>query len=92
MRIKTPCAITKHSYQIFAYNFQALGKGKLSFLSSVLRQGIVYCPLVMLLPRVLGMMGIVVVQPICDFCSAMTVLILSIPIYKEIQQMNGHVE
>ena len=79
-------------YQIFAYNFQALGKGKLSFLSSVLRQGIVYCPLVMLLPRVLGMMGIVVVQPICDFCSAMTVLILSIPIYKEIQQMNGHVE
>lgn len=74
-------------YQIFAYNFQALGKGKLSFITSVLRQGIVYCPLVMILPRMFGMTGMIIVQPICDFCSALTVLILSRPIFKEIQSM-----
>ncbi|MBQ7889341.1 MAG: MATE family efflux transporter [Erysipelotrichaceae bacterium] len=74
-------------YQIFAYNFQALGKGKLSFISAVLRQGIVYCPLVVILPRLFGMAGMVVVQPICDWCSALIVFALSKPIFKEIQEM-----
>ena len=78
-------------YQIFAYNFQALGKGKLSFITSVLRQGVVYCPLITILPRLFGMTGMIVAQPICDFCSAMVVLILSRPIFKEIKNMEGHV-
>ena len=74
-------------YQILAYNFQALGKGKLSFLSSVLRQGVVYCPLVMILPRLFGIKGMYVVQPICDWCSALVVLYLSRPVFKEIKGM-----
>lgn len=74
-------------YQILAYNFQALGKGKLSFITSVLRQGIVYCPLVTILPRLFGMTGMIIVQPICDLCSALVVLFLSRSIIKEIQEM-----
>ena len=74
-------------YQILAYNFQALGKGKLSFITSVLRQGIVYCPLVTILPRLFGMTGMIIVQPICDLCSALVVLFLSRSIIKEIQSM-----
>ena len=74
-------------YQILAYNFQALGKGKLSFISSVLRQGVVYCPLVVILPRLFGMAGMVVVQPICDWCSALIVMYLSRPVFKEIQTL-----
>ncbi len=74
-------------YQILAYNFQALGKGKLSFITSVLRQGIVYCPLVTILPRLFGMTGMIIVQPICDLCSALVVLFLSRSIIKEIQAM-----
>ncbi|MBR3840732.1 MAG: hypothetical protein IKM20_06320, partial [Erysipelotrichales bacterium] len=75
-------------YQILAYNFQALGKGKLSFISSVLRQGVVYCPLVMILPRLFGVTGMYIVQPICDWCSALVVLILSIPVFKEIKELS----
>lgn len=74
-------------YQILAYNFQAMGKGKLSFISSVLRQGVVYCPLVMILPRLFGVTGMYIVQPICDWCSALIVLLLSKPIFEEIKSM-----
>lgn len=74
-------------YQICASNFQAMGKGKLSFFSSILRQGIVYCPLVTILPRVLGMNGMYIVQPIADWLSAIIVLILSKNIFEEIKNM-----
>lgn len=74
-------------YQIYAYNFQALGKGKLSFISSVLRQGIVYCPLVMILPRLFGVTGMYIVQPICDWCSAFVVFMLSRSVIKEIKSL-----
>lgn len=76
-------------YQILAYNFQALGKGKLSFISAVLRQGIVYCPLVILLPRMFGVAGMYVVQPICDWSSALIALFLSRPIFKEVQSLDA---
>ena len=75
-------------YQILAYNFQAMGKGKLSFISSVLRQGVVYCPLVMILPRLFGISGMYIVQPICDWCSALAVFILSKPVFKEIKELS----
>lgn len=74
-------------YQVCASNFQAMGKGKLSFFSSVLRQGIVYCPLVTLLPRVLGVTGMYIVQPLSDWLSAAIVLVLSKSIFSEIRSM-----
>ena len=74
-------------YQISASNFQAMGKGKLSFFSSVLRQGIVYCPLVTILPRVIGITGMYIVQPISDWMSAIIVLFLSKSIFNEIKNM-----
>ena len=76
-------------YQICASNFQAMGKGKLSFFSSVLRQGIVYCPLVTVLPRILGVTGMYIVQPIADWMSALIVLWLSRPLFKEINAMES---
>ena len=74
-------------YQVCASNFQAMGKGKLSFFSSVLRQGIVYCPLVTLLPRVLGVTGMYIVQPLSDWLSAAIVLVSSKSIFSEIRSM-----
>ena len=76
-------------YQICASNFQAMGKGKLSFFSSVLRQGIVYCPLVSILPRLFGVTGMYIVQPIADWMSAMIVVLLSKSILQEIRSMEA---
>lgn len=75
-------------YQILAGNFQAMGKGKLSFLSSVLRQGIIYCPLMIVLPRILGVTGFHMVQPLCDWISMIIVVYLSRKVIDEIKRMD----
>ena len=74
-------------YQILAGSFQACGKGKLSFWTSILRQGIIYCPLIVILPRMFGEIGFNLVQPICDWISVIFVIILSRKLFKEINQM-----
>lgn len=74
-------------YQILAGSFQACGKGKISFWTSILRQGIIYCPLIVILPRLFGEIGFSLVQPICDWISVIFVLIFSRSLFKEIKQM-----
>ena len=74
-------------YQILAGNFQAMGKGNLSFLTSILRQGIIYCPLIVLLPRMFGIPGFQMVQPLCDWISMIIVVVLSRQVIREINNM-----
>lgn len=74
-------------YQILAGSFQATGKGNLSFLTSVLRQGIIYWPMVIILPRVLGEFGFTLVQPVCDWLSMIITCILAQNLLKEIREM-----
>ena len=47
--------------------FQAIGKGLPSLLLSMLRQFILYVPLLFFLPRFLGLSGIWAATPIADF-------------------------
>ena len=74
-------------YQIFAASFQSMGKSKVSFITSVLRQGIIYCPLIVILPRLLNETGFAMVQPMCDWISALITCILARDLIKEIKQM-----
>ena len=74
-------------YQILAGNFQAMGKGNYSFLTSILRQGIIYCPLIIILPRIFGTTGFQLVQPLCDWISMIIVVLLSRNVIHEIKQM-----
>ncbi len=74
-------------YQVLAGSFQSMGKGKLSFFSSILRQGLIYCPLIYIIPRMFGEIGFACVQPICDWISALMVLVLSKTLIQEIRNM-----
>lgn len=74
-------------YQILAGCFQSMGKGKLSFFSSVLRQGLIYCPMIYVLPRMFGEIGFACVQPLCDWISALIVCLLSKALIEEIRHM-----
>ncbi len=74
-------------YQVLAGSFQACGKGKLSFWTSILRQGIIYCPMVIILPRLFGEVGFTLVQPICDWISMIIVCFFAKELIKEINQM-----
>ena len=64
-----------------------MGKGNLSFLTAILRQGIIYCPLIVLLPKMFGVAGFELVQPLCDWISMIIVVLLSQKVIKEIKLM-----
>lgn len=50
--------------------FQSIGKAKISLFLSLLRQVILFIPLLLILPRFFGLKGIWLVQPICDVITA----------------------
>ena len=74
-------------YQIFAASFQSMGKSRVSFVTSVLKQGIIYSPLVVILPRLLNETGFAMVQPACDWLSAIITCVLAKQLIQEIKHM-----
>ncbi len=52
-----------------AVMFQALGKGVQAFILAVTRQGLFFIPIVFILPKFLGLSGVVISQPIADVLS-----------------------
>ena len=74
-------------YQIFAASFQSMGKSRVSFVTSILKQGIIYSPLVVILPRLLNETGFAMVQPACDWLSAIITCVLAKQLIQEIKEM-----
>lgn len=73
-------------YQIVASNyFQAIGKAKISIFLSFLRQVIVLIPVILILPKFLGLNGLWLSQPIADIVTA---LITGLFLFREIKSIN----
>jgi Na+-driven multidrug efflux pump len=76
-------------YQIIASNyFQAVGKAKISIFLSFLRQVIVLIPIILVLPKFLGLDGLWLSQPIADIVAT---LLTSLFLFREIKQID-HLE
>lgn len=52
--------------------FQSIGKSWTATFLSCLRQGIYFLPLILILPRLFGITGVQITQPIADVCSFLT--------------------
>lgn len=52
--------------------FQSIGKSWTATFLSCLRQGIYFLPLIIILPKLLGITGVEITQPIADVCSFIT--------------------
>ncbi|MGN0521861.1 MAG: MATE family efflux transporter [Eubacterium sp.] len=63
--------------------------GKATILA-LARQGIFYVPLMLILPRLLGVTGITITQPLADVFSFILTLFLAIPQYKTIKSKIGN--
>lgn len=50
------------------------------------RQGIFYVPLILVLPRIIGVTGIILAQPIADGLSFIMTILLAMPIVKKIKE------
>ncbi|MCY6371735.1 MATE family efflux transporter [Clostridium ganghwense] len=66
----TLCMLPIIGYQIIGGNyFQAIGKAKTSMILSMLRQVLVLIPLLIILPKYLGLIGVWIAAPISDIIS-----------------------
>jgi len=72
--------------QIISANFfQAIGQAKKAFVLSMLRQVILLIPLIIILPRIYGLIGLWTAVPIADgAATVLTVLVL----YHQIRSLN----
>ncbi|MGL4655525.1 MAG: MATE family efflux transporter [Sarcina sp.] len=80
------CMYPVIGFQIICANyFQASGKAKVAMFLSLLRQVLFLIPLMIILPKFLGLNGVWLAGPIADFLSA---VVTSFFIYKEIKILN----
>lgn len=63
--------------QVYASLFQSLGKGKEAFLLSASRQGIFLIPSILILPKFIGLDGVIFSQVVADFFTIIVTYILS---------------
>lgn len=66
--------------------FQAMGHGTGALVLSIARQGIFYIPLILILPRIFGIDGIFISQPIADFLTLIVTGIFASRVFKEIRE------
>ncbi len=68
--------------------FQALGKSVNAMIITLGRQCLFYIPLLFTLPRMFGMTGFVIAQPVADILTTAIAVILSISLLKHIRKLN----
>ena len=62
--------ITFGLQMVYASLYLSVGKSLIGSVLSLGRQGIFFVPLIIILPRVLGIDGLILAQPVADLCSA----------------------
>ncbi len=67
--------------------FQCIGKSGKAMLLSCLRQGIFFLPLIIVLPRVVGLAGVQYAQAIADAGTALISLIMFLPYLAQLKKM-----
>ena len=71
-------------YTVYSSLFLALGKGSKGFILGACRQGICFVPVILILPTLLGIDGILYVQPIADILSTFVTIFMAINLHKEL--------
>lgn len=72
--------ITFGMQMVYASLYLAIGKSLVGSVLSLSRQGIFFFPLIILLPRLLGLTGVISVQPMADFLTTIITVIFAVRI------------
>lgn len=65
--------------------FLALGKGLIGGIMNIARQGLFFLPLMLFLPRAIGLQGVILAQPIADAASAILAGIFALRLTRELR-------
>lgn len=71
-------------YTVYSFLFLVMGKAKEGFFLGACRQGICFIPVILILPRVMGLNGILFSQPIADVLSAVITVFMAISLHKKL--------
>lgn len=67
---------------------QTIGKSVKASVLAFTRQGLFFVPFVVILPRLIGILGIQISQPLSDLCAFILALVLTLPILRELKSSN----
>ena len=71
---------------------QTINKVAQASVLAVARQGLFFIPVVLILPRIIGPLGIQLAQPICDVCAFLLTIPLTAGVLREMKQAQKAVE
>lgn len=74
---------------IYSFLYQAMGRGKPTMLLAVARQGILFIPAVLILPKIFGLYGVYAAQPAADILTVVITAILAVRVNKELHTKQG---
>ncbi|MPN63436.1 hypothetical protein SDC9_211195 [bioreactor metagenome] len=76
--------INQGAYNVLLVMLQAFGRNRDSMMVSLARGAFFYIPIVYILPRLYGEIGIYLAQPLADWLTVFTILFISRNIIKEL--------
>ncbi len=77
---------------VYAVLFLALGKAKEGGLLSISRQGVFFIPAILILPRLMGLSGVIYAQPVADLLTVVLTAVLAAGMHKELIARKGDSE
>jgi putative MATE family efflux protein len=69
--------------------FQSIGKSWTATFLSAARQGIFFLPLILILPRLIGLLGVQITQPLADGCTFLCCLPFILRFFRELETGNS---
>ena len=73
-------------YTVYSSLFLALGKAKEGLILGICRQGLCFIPVILIAPMLIGINGILYVQPIADVLSAIITVFMSLSLHKNLDK------
>ena len=72
-------------HTVYSFLFLVMGKAKEGCILGACRQGICFVPLILILPRILGLNGVLYAQPVADVLAAVVTVVMALRLHKELK-------
>lgn len=77
-------------YTVYSFLFLVMGKAKEGSFLGACRQGICFVPVILLLPKAIGLNGILYAQPIADVLAFIIAVFMALHLHKELDREKVH--
>jgi putative MATE family efflux protein len=76
---------------VYGALFLSLGKAKEGGILSISRQGLFFIPVILVLPRLIGLSGVIYAQPVADFLTIVLTVVFAVKLHKELNTLKSDI-